>query len=182
MIADESVKPVSAQTDLTDRKRDQVERSGRSQDRFRTWSWWLFLIVALLPSLAPAQSPPPDDPRTAVNMPALQRALIREEMLDNLVALNEILADLSANKPNAAADVAEQKLGLGSMGKHAARTAGQGPGRFMPDSMRSIGIGMHQAASEFAKVARTGNRDAAYRALQPVVGACVACHAAFRLR
>jgi hypothetical protein len=115
-------------------------------------------------------------------MPALQRALIREEMLDHLAALNEVLADLSANRLNAAADVAEQRLGLGSMGKHAARTAGQGPGRFMPEAMRSIGIGMHQAASEFAKVARTGDRDAAYRALQPVVGACVACHAGFRLR
>ncbi len=141
-----------------------------------------YLLAAIFPALACAQSSVPDDPRTAVDMPALQRALVRKEMLNNLIGLNEILADLSAGQLNAAADVAEQKLGLSSMGKHAARTAGQGPGRFMPDSMRSIGIGMHQAASEFAKVARSGNRDAAYQALQPVVGACVACHAGFRLR
>ena len=115
-------------------------------------------------------------------MPALQRALMREDMLDHLIALNEILADLSSNQLNAAADVAETRLGLSSMGKHAARTSGQGPGRFMPEAMRSIGIGMHQSASEFAKVARGGDRDAAYQALQPVVGACVACHAGFRVR
>lgn len=140
------------------------------------------ILVGLLPALSLAQSSPPDDPRTAVDMPALQRALIREEMLGQLVALNEILADLSSNQLNAAADIAEQRIGLSSMGKHAARTAGQGPGRFMPDAMRSIGIGMHQAASDFAKVARGGDRDAAYLALQPVVGACVACHSGFRLR
>jgi hypothetical protein len=173
-----AVQAISVQANLAEHKEGQ----GRSHNSLHTQSWYLFPIVALLPSLALAQSPPPDDPRTVVDMPALQRALIREEMLDHLVALDEILADLSSNQLNAAADVAEKRLGLSSMGKHAARTAGQGPGRFMPEAMRSIGIGMHQAASEFAKVARAGNRDAAYQALQPVVGACVACHAGFRLR
>ena len=142
----------------------------------------LLLLAAMFPTLVSAQPPPAEDPRTAVDMPALQRALMREDMLDHLIALDEILGDLSANQLNAAADVAEERLGLSSMGKHAARTGGQGPGRFMPEAMRSIGIGMHRAASEFANVARTGNRDAAYQALQPVVGACVACHAGFRLR
>jgi hypothetical protein len=175
------VQAISVKANLIVREDDQVKRSGRSH-RLHARSWYFFPIVVLLPSLAPAQSAPPEDPRTVVDMPGLQRALIREEMLDHLAALNEILADLSANQLNAAADIAEQKLGLSSMGKHAARTAGQGPGRFMPEAMRSIGIGMHQAASEFAKVARGGNRDAAYQALQPVVGACVACHAGFRLR
>jgi hypothetical protein len=139
------------------------------------------LLAALLPAVSSAQAPVPEDHRTAVDMPALQRALIREDMLDHLIALDEILGDLSSNQLNAAADVAEERLGLSSMGKHAARTGGQGPGRFMPESMRSIGIGMHKAASEFARVARGGDRDAAYKALQPVVGACVACHAGFRL-
>jgi Cytochrome C' len=140
------------------------------------------LLTVLLPAVSLAQAPVPEDTRTVVDMPALQQALIRQDMLDHLIALEAILGDLSSNQLNAAADIAEGRLGLSSTGKHAARTAGQGPGRFMPEAMRSIGIGMHKSASEFAKVARTGDRDAAYKALQPVVGACVACHAGFRLR
>jgi len=117
-----------------------------------------------------------------VEMPPLQRALMREDMLHHLTALNEVLGLLNAGKLQQAADLAEADMGMGSMGKHAAKTMGQGPGRFMPEGMRGIGIGMHEAASAFAEVARKGDRDAAYRALEPVTGACVACHAGYRLQ
>lgn len=143
----------------------------------------LVLMAALGPVLAQAAEPaPPEDPRTLVQMPALQQALIREDMVDNLSSLNEVLGYLAAGKLNEAAETAEQKMGVSSMGKHAARTGGRGPGRFMPEAMRSIGVGMHQAASEFAQVARKGDRTAAYTALEPVTAACVACHVGYRLR
>ena len=143
----------------------------------------LVLMAALAPGLAQAAEPaPPEDPRTLVQMPALQQALIREEMLDNLSALNEVLGYLAAGKLKEAGVAAEKSMGVSTMGKHAARTGGRGPGRFMPEAMRSIGVGMHQAASEFAEVTKKGDRAAAYTALEPVTAACVACHVGYRLR
>ena len=115
-------------------------------------------------------------------MPTLQRSLMREDMVHHLAALNEVLVLLNAGQLKESADVAEADMGLSSMGKHAARTQGKGPGRFMPDGMRAIGIGLHTSASEFAGIARKGDRAAAYNALESVTGACVACHAGYRLK
>jgi len=142
------------------------------------------LLFLTLFSMAPAWAEPalPEDARQLVEMPPLQRALMREDMLHHLTALNEVLGLVNAGKLQQAADLAEADMGVSSMGKHAAKTMGAGPGRFMPDGMRAIGIGMHKAASEFSNVARKGDRDAAFRALEPVTGACVACHAGYRLQ
>jgi cytochrome c556 len=46
--------------------------------------------------------------------------------------------------------------------------------------MHAIARGMHAAASDFAKAARTGDLSKALAALPPVTGACVACHRAYR--
>jgi len=141
------------------------------------------LLVVLQAGLAAAQEPAvPADPRQLVTMPAISQAVLREEMIDNLGALHEIIGLLAQNKLKEAADVAEQRLGRSSMGKHAARTRGQGPGRYMPEGMRNIGLAMHDAASEFASVARSGDQAKAYAALQQVTANCVACHAAYRTR
>ena len=142
------------------------------------------LLFLTLFAMASAWAEPtlPEDARQVVEMPPLQRALMREDMLHHLTALNEVLALLNAGKLEEAAGLAEADMGLSSMGKHAAKTQGRGPGRFMPEAMRGIGIGMHKAASEFAEVARRGDRAAAYQALEPVLGACVACHAGYRLQ
>ncbi|TCJ11788.1 cytochrome C [Parasulfuritortus cantonensis] len=142
------------------------------------------LIAVVLSAAAPAAGAEdvPADTREAVAMPPLQRALVREEMIQNLATLNDLLGLIAAGKLAEAADRAERELGFASMGKHAARTQGMGPGRFMPDAMRATGFAMHEAASEFAKVARQGDRAAAYAALQPVTEACVACHVGYRLK
>jgi hypothetical protein len=140
------------------------------------------LCSTLATATAAAQQPPPQDTRVEVEMPALQQALLREEMVQHMGSLFEILQDLADGNLAAAADVADKNMGLRSMGKHAGRTGGMGPGRFMPEGMRAIALAMHRSASEFAEVARKGDRAAAYQALQPVVGACVGCHAAYRLK
>ncbi|NWG85984.1 MAG: cytochrome c [Hydrogenophilaceae bacterium] len=143
----------------------------------------LILLAALLPGLViAAEAKLPEDPRTLVEMPLLQQALMRQDMVEHLSALNNVLGFLAAGKLKEAAAIAEKELGVSSMGKHAAATGGQGPGRFMPEAMRGIGLGMHQAASEFAEVAKKGNKAAAYRALEPVTAACAACHSGFRIR
>ena len=120
------------------------------------------------------------DSRQLVSMPDQARELMRKDMLDHLSALNEIIGYLASNNLDAAADVAETRLGRSSMGKHSG--TGMGPGRFMPDAMRNLGWGMHDAASEFSQVAKQGDLKNAYSALQKVTSSCVACHYSYRTR
>lgn len=120
-----------------------------------------------------------DDPRQLVSMPDSVRALMRQDMLDHLLAINEIIGHMATHNLAAAADVAESKMGKSTMGKH--RASGKmGPGAYMPLEMRDIGWGMHEAASEFSQVAKTGDLKNAYIALQKVTTACVACHYSYR--
>ena len=133
----------------------------------------------------PADSDCPDkatdgDPRQLVSMPEQTRQMMQADMLDHLAALNEILTRLANDELAAAADVAENRLGRGSMGRH--HGTGMGPGRYMPFEMRKLGRSMHFAASDFARIAEQGDRQGAYAALQKVTNACVACHYSFRIQ
>jgi hypothetical protein len=123
---------------------------------------------------------PDIDHRQLVAMPDEASQLMRKDMLDHLSALNEIIALLVENNLDAAADVAETRMGKSSMGKH--RATGMGPGRFMPLEMRNIGWGMHESATELSQAAREGNLKGAYSALQKVTSSCVACHYSYRTR
>jgi len=127
-----------------------------------------------------ASSTPGDDSRQLVPMPAATRQIMRKEMLDHLAALNEIVGQIAANNLAAAANIAENRMGKSSMGKHRAR--GMGPGRFMPPEMRSIGWAMHESASELARAAREGDSNGINIALTKVTASCVACHYSFRTR
>lgn len=127
-----------------------------------------------------ASDPSNGDPRQLVSMPENTRELMRKEMLDHLSALNVIIGYLASNNLDAAAEVAETRMGRSSMGKH--RATGMGPGRFMPLEMRNIGWGMHDAASELSKSAKQGDIKGAYSALENVTNACVACHYNYRTR
>lgn len=120
------------------------------------------------------------DTRQLVSMPEQAREFMRIDMLDHLSAMNEIIGHLATNNLDAAADVAETRMGRSSMGKY--RTTGMGPGRYMPTEMRNIGWSMHDAATEFSKVAKQGDVKSAYSALQKVSSSCVACHYSFRTR
>ncbi|HEX5635653.1 MAG TPA: cytochrome C [Gammaproteobacteria bacterium] len=119
-----------------------------------------------------------DDPRQLVAMPDNVRALMRSDMQNHLLAINEIIGYLADNNLDAAAEAAESKMGKSTMGKH--RATGKGPGMYMPLEMRDIGWGMHESASEFAQLAKKGDLKAAYIALQKVTTACVACHYSYR--
>jgi len=123
---------------------------------------------------------PTTDNRQLVEMPDEVQQLMREHMRDHLLALSEILGYLADSDFSSAADVAEQRLGESSIGRH--RAAGMGPGRYMPLPMRQIGRGMHEAATKFAGIANTGNREESYAALQEVVALCAACHTSYRIR
>ena len=123
-----------------------------------------------------------DDTRVAVDMPAMMRTHMMANMRDHLTALQEIQSSLAAGEYDAAADIAEKRLGMSSLGTHgASHMAG-----FMPKGMQETGTAMHQAASRFAVISQetavTRDLPRALGALSRVTAQCVACHAAYRLK
>jgi hypothetical protein len=137
----------------------------------------LLLIAAIiaLPALA-------EDNRQLAQLTPPAQETLRQEMLDNLLALNEILTLMAANQVKEAGQVAEARLGKGAMGKNARLPFEARPGPQMPPAMHEIGRNGHFAASEFARAAASGERDRALALLPALTGTCVTCHAAFRTR
>ena len=122
------------------------------------------------------------DTRQLVTMPAAAQEALREEMVGFMSALHEIVSLLGENKLAAAAEVADNRLGMKVMGRHRGAPADAIPGRHMPAAMHEHGRNLHIQASEFAKIARTGDSGKALAALQPITAACVGCHSGYRLR
>jgi hypothetical protein len=138
------------------------------------------MLLCVAPLNLFAAEAPTGDTRVLVDMPAGARELMRREMLDNLVVLNQIIGYLAAGDLKAAADIADERLGRGAMGRY--RGNKNAPGRYMPQPMHAFGFQQHDAADEFAAIARKGDAKAAWVALQNVTNACVGCHLGFRTR
>lgn len=122
------------------------------------------------------------DSRVAVDMPAMMQDHMRANMRDHLRAINEIQRFLAVGKYDAAADIAEKRIGMSSLETHgASHMAG-----FMPKGMQDAGTAMHQAASRFAVTAQesavTRDLPRALDALSNVTSQCIACHAGYRLK
>jgi hypothetical protein len=138
------------------------------------------LFAALL--AAPMTLAAEEDTRMAVDLPAMMRTHMLANMRDHLTAIGEIQASLAAGEYDAAADVAEKRIGMSSLASHgASHMAG-----FMPKGMQDTGSAMHQAASRFAVTAQetavTRDLPRALGALSRITEQCVACHAAYRLK
>ena len=99
-------------------------------------------------------------------------------MRDHLAAINEILVYLGDDELEKAAEVAEYRLGMSSLGSHGASHMG----KFMPEGMRQAGTTMHRAASRFALKAQEGEPLATYIALSEITTACVACHSGYKIK
>jgi len=145
------------------------------------------LVLTLLSTTAGAQEQnkestqsSSEDSRIFVDMPAQARGYMRQDMLDHLIALNEIIGLLASDDLPALAEIAETRIGRSSMGKY--RGTGMGPGRFMPLEMRNIGWSMHDAATELAVLAKKGDKAATVKALQKLTTSCVVCHNSYRTR
>ena len=138
------------------------------------------LLLVITASLASAVCVA-DDSRQPVSMPAMMQEHMRANMRDHLLAISEIQVALASGHYDAAAEIAEKRLGMTSLDAHGARhVAG-----FMPDGMRATGTAMHHAASRFAvtsqEAAVTGDLQRALGGLAEVTRQCVACHAGYRL-
>ena len=134
----------------------------------------LLLILYTLPSIA-------SDTRTKVDFPPMMQEHMMANMRDHLLALQTITQQLSTQQFDAAADTAEQRLGMSSMDKHGASHMG----KLMPKEMAIIGTNMHHAASRFALAARDaeidGGLEKAFGALSEVMQECVACHTVYKI-
>ena len=133
----------------------------------------LFLVAGIGSSQA-------QDTRELVQLPAPMQEHMLGNMRDHLATLNEIIGDVADSKFDAAAKIAEQRLGMSSLSLHGA--AHLAP--YLPKPMQDIGAAMHKAASQFALVAQEtgadGNVGRAITSLSKVTEQCVACHAAYR--
>jgi hypothetical protein len=125
------------------------------------------------------------DAREFVRFPEPMQEHMLGNMRDHLVTLNEIVGNVADGKFDQAAKLAEQRLGMSSLGLHGA--AHMAP--FMPQPMQDIGTSMHRAASRLAIVLQDTSvsptldtmRDV-NRALHEVTTTCTACHAGYRIR
>ena len=122
------------------------------------------------------------DMRLAVRFPAPLKDHTLANMRDHLLTLSEIQDYLAKHEFDRAADVAEKRLGMSSLGLHGAHEVAP----YMPKGMQDAGTAMHRSASRFALVAQEASNDRdlsrPLAALNKVTQSCVACHAAYRLK
>jgi hypothetical protein len=130
-------------------------------------------------AMRPAEMP---DTRELVHFPAPLIAHELANMRDHLITLSRIQEYLSKREFDKAGELAEKRLGMSSFGLHGAHEVAP----YMPKGMQEAGTAMHHAASRFALATQRAAIDndvaGALGALNEVTQACVACHAAYRLR
>ncbi|MCK5895777.1 MAG: hypothetical protein KAG20_03165 [Cocleimonas sp.] len=117
-----------------------------------------------------------EDKRQFVQMPKMMQQHQLANMRDHMMAINEILLAMGKEDLDKAGKIAESRLGMSSLSTHGASHMA----RVIPKEMGAIGTHMHKAASRFALKAEEGDLLPAYKALQEVTAACVACHAGYK--
>jgi hypothetical protein len=137
-----------------------------------------YLLLAALVAGSPGTSVSSNDTRILVELPEMMQQHMLSNMRDHLAAINEILVYLGNDELDKAAEVAEYRLGMSSLGSHGASHMA----KFMPEGMRQTGTAMHKAASRFALKAQEGEPLAAYNALSEITAACVACHSGYKVK
>ena len=122
------------------------------------------------------------DVREFVKFPEQMAEHTLANMRDHLAALQEINEHLGLGHAEIASKIAEERLGMSSLGLHGAHDSA----KYMPKGMQDIGSEMHRAASRFAVVARdagvTGDMKPVFNAIGAITAQCVGCHAAYRIR
>lgn len=131
--------------------------------------------------MPPAAQAGDADARQFVAYPPAMRAHTLASMRDHLKTLGEIQQAMAQGAYDQAAELAEQRLGMSSLGLHGAHESAP----LMPRGMQQAGTAMHRAASQFALVASnasvTGDLQATLASLARLTQTCVACHAGYRL-
>ena len=154
----------------------QAEQSARFMGVVR-----FVLLISSAVWLAASTAADDSDPRELVALPAMMQRHMLANMRDHLRAIAQIQEALAGGDFDAAATIAEERIGLSSLAAHGA--AHMAP--YMPGPMQTIGMQMHRAASRFALVAKDASVDGdlpgALKSLSAITQQCVACHAAYRV-
>lgn len=121
------------------------------------------------------------DRRELVALPEMMQQHMLANMRDHLLAVAQIQDALATGAFDAAARIAEERLGMSSLASHGASHMAP----YMPEPMQAMGIQMHRAASQFALIAQEVSVDRdlprALSSLSAITQKCVACHAAYRI-
>lgn len=143
---------------------------------------FLGMLFAMLPVAAESQRDTDPDARRKVDMPPAMRAHMLLNMRNHLVALSDIQAALAHGRFDAAAEAAENRLGMTGMVSDGASHLAP----YLPQGMQDIGSQMHRAASRFARDAQEAafekDTERALESLAEVTRQCVACHAGYRVQ
>lgn len=143
-------------------------------------SVWGGLVLGLcIASGAQART---DDERELVKMPSPARLAMRAEMRERMIALDTVMQLMSAGKVKEAGELALLRLGVPVWGGHAKLPRPARPEQYMPEAMRRMALEGFRAASDFATVARTGDRETAFAMLPMLTGSCANCHQSYRIR
>jgi len=118
-----------------------------------------------------------EDSRVMVELPGHMKAHMLQNMRNHLVIIDQLLALISEDKFDQAADIAESELGMSSLHKHGAAHMAQ----FYPKGMQQAGTNMHKSASQFARTAQEGDLLDTLKALQKITASCTVCHAGYRV-
>jgi mono/diheme cytochrome c family protein len=139
------------------------------------------IIIALVLNIFGLPTSSFADSRQLVEFPEMMRDHMLENMRDHLLALTEIQQYLALEEYEKASTVAENRLGMSSLGGHGASHMA----RFMPTAMQQIGTQMHKAASRFATIVQEGGLEGSTpkiaEGLAVVMQQCVACHSSYRV-
>jgi len=130
----------------------------------------------------PTEKVKPVDVRKVVTFPRKLKDHELANMRDHLQTISRIQEYLSRHEFDQAAALAEKRLGMSSFGLHGAHEVAP----YMPKGMQDLGGAMHHAASQFAIATQEAGVEndvgKALAAFTKVTQACVACHAAYRLK
>jgi len=138
------------------------------------------VAAALSPAFAadPVHAPAKiQDTRLAIDFPEGVKQAMQERMRRNLSDIHEIQKALAEFNYDRAADVAENSLGVSSLGPHNTRQA-----LYMPEAMQHLGMETHRASSRLARAAQEADMAKALEGLSQVTGLCVECHAMYRAK
>lgn len=117
------------------------------------------------------------DTRQALGLsPAVQEGL-KLTMREHMESLHAIVAALAQGDYERAATVAHEELGFPKHHQAMAREAGA----TFPPKYHELAMAHHQEAEDLAQLIPAKNLQAILSQLEKTIGACIACHRAYRL-